>query len=91
MALFCGRREPIESGTVILSCSPAFDIDHREIDLGPGIAVAGSLLKPMAGLADVGSLAENESGNQTVLSVDLALAGGNLERREVTSFLIPNW
>ncbi len=33
----------------------------------------------MAGLADVGSLSENESGNQTVLSVDLALAGGNLD------------
>ena len=58
-----------------------------------GIAAAGSLLKPMAGLADVGSLTEIESGNQTelVLSVDLALAGGNLERREVTSFLITNW
>jgi hypothetical protein len=54
-----------------------------------GIAAAGSLLKPMAGLADVGSLTEIESGNQTelVLSVDLALAGGNLERREVTGSL----
>jgi hypothetical protein len=43
----------------------------------------------MAGLAAVGSLTEIESGNQTelVLSVDLALASGNLERREVTGSL----
>src|SRR4030095_9668199 len=87
-ALVCGRREPIESGTVVLSCPPAVDINHREIHLGRGIAAAGSLLKPRAGLADVGSLSK-ESGNQTelVLSIDLALAGGNLERREVTGSL----
>jgi hypothetical protein len=43
----------------------------------------------MAGLADVGSPSEIECGNQTelVLGVDLALAGGNLERREVTGSL----
>jgi hypothetical protein len=43
----------------------------------------------MAGLADVVSFSEIESGNQTelVLSVELALAGGGLERRDVTGSL----
>src|SRR5215467_3808065 len=76
----------MESGTVVLSCPPTVDIDHRQIHLGGGIAVAGSLLEPLPRLAEIVSLSWNEGGEQTepVLSVGLALPGCYLERRDVT-------
>src|SRR5262249_54861618 len=79
----------IESDTVVLSCSPAVDIDHREIHLRRGIAAAGSLLKPMAGLADVCSLSGDERGNQNQVgfSINPGPLGGGPERRDVTGSL----
>src|SRR5262245_47508758 len=77
----------MESGTVVLCCPPAVDIDHGQVHFGRGIAVAGSLLEPLPRLGEIVSLSWNEGGEQTepVLSVGLALPGCYLERRDVTA------